>query len=140
MLTDTTPQAATGGPATIYSVLASMRLASATERDKGARFERLICRWLLADPVYAALFDKAWLWADFAAERAIPAADMGIDIVARRRDGGLTAVQCKFYDEQTTINKAAVDSFISASGKTYHPADPSLPDFTFAGRIWVATS
>lgn len=140
MLTDTTPQAATGGPATIYSVLASMRLASATERDKGARFERLICRWLLADPVYAALFDKAWLWADFAAERAIPAADMGIDIVARRRDGGLTAVQCKFYDEQTTINKAAVDSFISASGKTYRPADPSLPDFTFAGRIWVATS
>ena len=127
-------------PTTVYEILAALRRASATERDKGARFERLICRWLLADPVYSSLFDRAWLWADFAAEHGVASADMGVDIVARGRDGSLTAVQCKFYDEQTVINKAAVDSFISASGKTYHPAAPARPAFTFAGRIWVATS
>lgn len=126
---------------TIYSILAAMRLAAATERDKGARFEKLICRWLTADPVYAALFDKAWLWADFANEAGIAAADMGIDIVARHRDTGLlTAIQCKFYDEDTVIAKAAVDSFISASGKTYPSSRPGAEPVSFAGRIWVATS
>ena len=126
---------------TIYSILASMRLAAATERDKGARFEKLICRWLTADPVYAALFDKAWLWADFANETGIAAPDMGIDIVARHRDTGLfTAIQCKFYDEDTVIAKAAVDSFISASGKTYPSSLPGAESVSFAGRIWVATS
>ncbi len=126
---------------TIYSILASMRLAATTERDKGARFEKLICRWLTADPVYAALFDKAWLWADFANETGIAAPDMGIDIVARHRDTGLfTAIQCKFYDEDTVIAKAAVDSFISASGKTYPSSHPGSAPVSFAGRIWVATS
>ena len=126
---------------TIYSILASMRLAATTERDKGARFEKLICRWLTADPVYATLFDKAWLWADFANETGIAAADMGIDIVARHRHTGLfTAIQCKFYDEDTVIAKAAVDSFISASGKTYPSSRPGAKPVSFAGRIWVATS
>ena len=127
---------------TIYTLLASLRNAASTERDKGARFEKLIVRWLLADPTYAAQFDEAWLWADFAKRAGLESkADMGIDIVARRRDGqGLTAVQCKFYDETTSINKSAVDSFISASGKLYKPQAEGWDDFRFTGRLWVSTS
>lgn len=126
---------------TIYDTLAALRAAATDERDKGARFEKLIARWLTADPLYGALFDRAWLWADFAAEAGLDARDMGVDIVARSREtGDLTAIQCKFYDEATVVMKQAVDSFISASGKAYHPKAEGWANFRFKGRMWVSTS
>ncbi|MGN0029309.1 MAG: DEAD/DEAH box helicase family protein, partial [Marinilabiliaceae bacterium] len=126
---------------TIYDTLAALRKASMTQRDKGVRFEKLMVRWLLADPVYSQYFDRTWLWADFAAEAGIDARDMGIDIVARsRKTGGLTAVQCKFYDEESLLKKEDVDSFISASAHEYHPTGEGWKTFTFEGRMWIATS
>ncbi|MGI8521718.1 MAG: GmrSD restriction endonuclease domain-containing protein [Nocardioides sp.] len=42
----------------------------------------------------------------------------GIDLVARQRDGGgLTAIQCTFYEPGNLIAKHDIDSFLSASGK-----------------------
>lgn len=129
----------------LQSILHALRNVAPTERDKGARFEKLIARWLQADPVYAARFDKVWLWADFATEAGLAAKDLGIDLVARHADGsGFTAVQCKFYDETTPVMKAAVDSFISRSAQTCKPNKEARArgwtDFRYAGRLWVSTS
>ncbi len=40
------------------------------------------------------------------------------DLVAEERIGaGLCAIQCKFYDPDSTIQKANLDSFFATSGK-----------------------
>ena len=44
--------------------------------------------------------------------------DTGIDIVAvDRPTGGNVAIQCKFFDPNSTISKPDIDTFLSASGK-----------------------
>ena len=44
------------------------------------------------------------------------AADTGIDLVAEEEEeGGLCAIQCKFFDPHRPVPKKAIDSFMSAS-------------------------
>ena len=70
-----------------------------------------------------------WLWADWAATQPrFDGADTGIDLVAEEREGGHCAIQCKCYAPGTTISKAHLDSFISASDR-----EP------FTSRIFVDT-
>lgn len=118
----------------IHDVLDQYRKVSFDEYDKGAHFERLIQAFLKTEPQYAALFDEVWLWSEYPARGN--RVDTGVDLVARNRDSGeLTAVQCKFFAPKTTVTKAMLDSFLSASGK-------ALEDGTaeFTARLIVSTS
>lgn len=60
-------------------VLASIREASSTEKDKGTRFERLVKRWLETDPVYRSRFSQVWMWMDWPYRDG--KADLGVDLV-----------------------------------------------------------
>ena len=101
----------------IEALLESYRAAAITERDKGTAFEKLTKAWLVTDPVQAFRFERVQTWAEWAAEEGHDRTDTGIDLVATRHDGGLTAVQCKFLAAEQTIRKEDIDSFISASAK-----------------------
>ncbi|MCF6734875.1 type ISP restriction/modification enzyme [Blastococcus sp. KM273129] len=99
---------------TIHAVLDRLRSESLDERDKGSRFERLIRAYLTSDPEWTSRFSDVWLWSDWPERAGRP--DTGIDLVAANADdGGLTAIQCKFYGSDRTVAKADIDSFISAS-------------------------
>lgn len=100
--------------------------SSTSTVDKGERFERFVQSFLQADPTWADQFSDVWLWKDWP-ERS--GHDIGVDLVAQRRDGGLTAIQCKFYDPRHSVSKADIDSFLAASGRT-----------GFTERIIVSTS
>ena len=116
------------GVTSIYDVLDHLRAAALSEADKGARFERLVQSYLRVDPVYADQFSDVWLWGEWPGNKGKH--DTGIDLVAKDRvTGGLTAIQCKFFAPTTTVSKAMIDSFLSASGTT---------DFT--DRIVVSTT
>lgn len=95
-------------------LLARLRGMSDSERMKGNYFEQLVKQFLLTDGVHAPQYKNVWLWKDWP-ER--PGTDLGIDLVAEREDGGVTAIQCKFYAEGHKIQKQEIDSFISVSGK-----------------------
>lgn len=82
---------------------------------KGSYFEQLIEQYLEHDGVQAPQYTNVWLWRDWPGRNGKP--DTGIDLVAERADGGMTAIQCKFYAETHTMQKHDIDSFISASGK-----------------------
>jgi len=99
---------------TFLDVLNYLRADSLSEHEKGTRFERLMKSWFLADPRYSELTD-VWLWEEFPARKDFGGSDLGIDLVARTELGDYWAIQCKFYDEKTVIDKASVDSFISNS-------------------------
>ncbi|MCL2651705.1 MAG: hypothetical protein FWD60_11885, partial [Candidatus Azobacteroides sp.] len=50
---------------TFNFILEKYRKVSFSERDKGARFERLMQAYLQTDPQYANKFKKVWLWNEF---------------------------------------------------------------------------
>ena len=79
------------------------------ERDRGRAFEPLVAKVLRTDPLYQAHFAEVWPWNEWPGRDG---GDIGIDIVARRHDGGLAAIQCKCQDR---IDKHHIDSFLSDS-------------------------
>lgn len=99
---------------TFDALLDSYRALSDSERMKGNYFEQLLVHFLTKDGVQAPQYANVWLWRDWPS-RSGP--DTGIDLVAEREDGGITAIQAKFFAEGSTIQKSDIDSFISASGK-----------------------
>ena len=102
----------------IDHILQSYRDAAITEREKGTYFERLALAFFDNDPVQAEEYEAVWPWSEWAREHGWDAKDIGIDLVAKlRNEDGFAAIQAKFYAADTRIQKAHIDSFISASGK-----------------------
>lgn len=113
---------------TIHDILTEFREAAQSKRDMGDKFERLFANFLVTEPSYKDRFSNVWLWTEWPGRGNKP--DTGIDLVAEERiDGGLCAIQCKFYDPSSTIQKADLDSFFATSGKK-----------PFASRIVVSTT
>lgn len=101
--------------ASIYDVLGQLRSTALDERDKGDKYERLVKTFLLNDPEWAARFSNVWLWSEWPGRDGRP--DTGVDLVAQLRDRDtFAAIQCKFYAPGSTVSKADIDSFLSASG------------------------
>ncbi|HPQ72225.1 MAG TPA: DEAD/DEAH box helicase family protein [bacterium] len=119
-------------------ILTKYRKIAFSERDKGARFERLMRLYLMTDKLYANYFTNVWLWSDFPFRKDFGGKDTGIDMVAKDKVGDYTAIQCKCYAEDATIDKAAVDSFLATSGKSFR--DESLKSVRFAHRLWISTT
>lgn len=116
-----------GETETIASVLAGLRADSPSSRELGDRIERLIRAYLKADPLYAERFSEVWLWQGWPDRGGQP--DTGIDLVATEREGGVCAIQCKFYDPAHRLEKSDIDSFFTTSGKA-----------PFTSRLIVSTT
>jgi predicted helicase len=103
---------------TLTELLNHYRTSARSKREKGTYFERLAIAFLKNDPVQSNLYENVQTFAEWAAEAGWDARDIGIDLVAKFRDGnGYAAIQCKFYDSNCRIGKDDIDSFIAASGK-----------------------
>lgn len=109
------------------SLLDSYRALSDSKRMQGNYLEALTKNFLLTDGVHSLQYKNVWLWNEWPDRDG--RGDNGIDLVAERYDGGITAIQCKFYAENTAIAKSEIDSFISNSGKK-----------PFTHRLWVDTT
>ena len=95
-----------------------IRAIATSQAEKGRLFERLMKTYLTQDPLYRDRFANVWLWSEWVASRSdFSGGDIGIDLVAAERDGGTCAIQCKCYAPGTTVSKAQLDSFISASAR-----------------------
>ena len=106
-----------------------IRSIADSEAHKGRLFERLMKTYFIKDPLYQERFSQVWLWAEWAALKPdFDGTDTGIDLVAKEREGGYCAIQCKCYAPGTQISKPHLDSFIAASAR-----DP------FTARIMVDT-
>ncbi len=102
----------------IDRILQSYRDAAATEREKGTYFERLALVFFMNDPVQSEEYEAVWTWSEWAKTNGRDGKDVGIDLVAKlRNEAGFAAIQAKFYAADARIQKAHIDSFISASGK-----------------------
>ncbi|PAO91692.1 damage-inducible protein [Stutzerimonas stutzeri] len=102
----------------LSALLDTYRSASVTEREKGTYFEELISAYLRNEATYRDLYDKVWMYSDWAKEQGFDGRDTGIDLVARTQGTGeYHAIQCKLYAENYRVQKKDIDSFFTASGK-----------------------
>src|SRR5687768_2333179 len=102
----------------IQSILEEFRQAALSKRDLGDKFERLVASYLVTDPLYKDKYSDVWLWSEWPERRNRP--DVGIDLVAKERHtGDYCAIQCKFFDPAYSLQKADIDSFFTASGKSF---------------------
>jgi len=123
---------------TFQKILDKYRKYSFSERDKGDRFERLIQAYLQTDPKYAYLFKRVWLWNDFPGRKDLGGNDTGIDLVALTQDGDYWAIQCKCFQEDASIDKPEVDSFLSTSSREFK--DENFQTVSFRHRLWISTT
>ncbi|HRO46086.1 type ISP restriction/modification enzyme [Agriterribacter sp.] len=123
---------------TFNTLLNKYRKVSFSEKDKGERFERLMQAYLLTDPQYSNRLKKVWLWNEFHGRNDLGGSDTGIDLVAQTLDGDYWAIQCKCFQENAVIDKPAVDSFLSTSGRKFKSED--LQTIGFSHRLWISTS
>lgn len=119
-------------------ILEKYRKISFSEKDKGERFERLMQAYLQTDPQYSNQFKKVWLWNEFPGKKDLGGNDTGIDLVAVTHHNEYWAIQCKCYQETATIDKPAVDSFLSTSSREFK--DEDLKTTGFAQRLWISTT
>lgn len=119
-------------------ILEKYREISSSHRDVGDRFERLMQAYLKTDPRYASKFKEIWLWNEFPYRSDFGFTDTGIDLVAVTHDGDHWAIQCKCYQEDTHIDKPAVDTFLSTSSREFK--DENLQTTRFAHRLWISTT
>jgi predicted helicase len=99
----------------IHDVLAHFRADAQSNRDLGDRFERLLCRYLELDPLYAERFSRVWLFNDWPQKGRV--GDVGIDVVAEERaTGEFCGIQCKFFLPEHTVSKEDIDSYFTALG------------------------
>lgn len=120
------------------SILTKYRKISFSEKDKGERFERLMQAYLQTDPQYANQFKNVWLWNEFPGRKDLGGTDTGIDLVAVTNHNEYWAIQCKCYQETATIDKPAVDSFLSTSSREFK--DENLKTTGFTQRLWISTT
>lgn len=122
---------------TFQDILREFRQGSASEREKGGKFERLMRGYLLTSPIYAKTLKTVWMWHDFPFRSQFGGSDLGIDLVAQSYEGDFWAIQCKCYLDGTAIDKAEVDSFLSTSGKSFYT---DARQVNFAHRLWISTT
>ncbi|RXA21715.1 helicase [Methanosarcina sp. MSH10X1] len=119
------------------TILNKHRELSFSERDKGARFERLMKGYLLTNPIYENKFEKVWLWNEFPYNDQFGKSDIGIDLVALTKNKEYWAIQCKCYQEDTKIDKKHVDSFLATSSRFFLIDDKKE---RFSHRLWISTT
>ena len=98
--------------------------------------------YLVADPYYAGQFSTVWLWNEFPsrADFGTGDKDLGIDLVAYTTNGDYWAIQCKCYQEDVSIDKPKVDTFLSTSGKSFYDHKEAGKRINFTYRLWIDTT
>src|SRR5690554_6151037 len=108
----------------LHTLLDQFRTETLTVRDQGTSFEKLTVDYLTTEPFYKEKYAQVLMYADWVEQYGealnIPnKKDTGIDLVATTHDGLHHAIQCKNYSADHRISKCDIDSFFTASGKSY---------------------
>ena len=86
-------------------VFREIRERALSASEKGRMFEQVMRAAFEINPEFD--FEHVWMWNDWPERTELGyGVDIGVDLVARRRDGGRIGVQCKFYKDA----KVATDS------------------------------
>lgn len=101
-------------------------LSSLGKTEKGRAFEELTRLHLLTDPTFSTKIKKIWHHSDvpqkIVDELGLQRPEIGVDLVAKVKDGTYWAIQCKFHQERTdNVSYKELSTFFSITErkKTY---------------------
>ena len=97
-------------PATFGDVYGQLCERWTDPRERGRQFEPLVERVLGTDRIFRERYAAVWRWSEWPGRHS---GDIGVDIVAQRPDGGLTAIQCKCYDPGSTLYEQNLATFLA---------------------------
>lgn len=125
---------------TLHQLLDKFKEQSASLAEQGKSFERLVHNYLLSSPQYMTLVRRVWGWDDFFAKTDFGSGhDVGIDLVVETVHGEYWAVQCKFYTEDTRVDKKDVDGFLATSARSFTGQD-GITQLNFSRRYLFVTN
>ena len=103
----------------LRDLLERYRANSASEREKGDYFERLVRIWLQNAPTQAGLYSRVIPYSEWAGERFASKQDTGIDLCAELADapGQWCGIQCRFYRLGHRFQLKEISTFISATDR-----------------------
>ena len=106
---------------TVFDVLDELRAEATDEHAKGISFERLTLEYLKVDATWSQVFEDVVRYSDWPNRPSDR--DVGVDLVGIEKDtGNLWAIQCKFYADDTPIDKKLLGTFFAELGKTSYSA------------------
>lgn len=115
-------------PTTVHDIIEAFRSVPTSNRERGDKFEKLMVQYFKHNPLYAEKYSDVWMWTQWPGRDGKP--DTGIDLVAQERaTGEYCAIQCKFYEPEHSLQRADIDAFFTASGKS-----------PFTSRIIISTT
>ncbi|ATI35601.1 damage-inducible protein [Rhodococcus sp. H-CA8f] len=115
-------------PTTVHDIIEAFRSVPTSNRERGDKFEKLMVQYFKHNPLYAEKYSDVWMWSQWPGRDGKP--DTGIDLVAQERaTGEYCAIQCKFYEPEHSLQRADIDAFFTASGKS-----------PFTSRIIISTT
>jgi predicted helicase len=88
---------------TIHEILGQFRDEELHNRHLGDRFERLMCRYLELDPIFADQFSNVWMWNERPQKGNV--GDIGIEETFHT----LTQTVAAVYDHRTLSSPTATD-------------------------------
>lgn len=107
------------------AILEELKNRGNNKSEQGTIFEDFCKMILEKSPFFADDVNEVWTWKEFPGNAGMH--DTGVDLVVLDKQGTYWAIQCKFYNRDSKVSKASIDSFISASnrpfiidGKTYN--------------------
>ena len=99
-------------------VFRALRRVSDSPQERGRIFERVMRAAFEKNPQYSDRFERVWLWTNWPDRITFGyGADSGVDLVARERDGGVCAIQCKLYETGAKVPSSDINSFLAEAGK-----------------------
>ena len=86
---------------------------------KGQRFENVMKKYFLADPMYSGQFTDVWLWKESPLHDhpVYGGKDYGIDLVGREIDGSYCAIQSKFYGRDNALDWKGLLKLLTSVGE-----------------------
>ena len=92
-------------------VFRQIRERALNPTEKGRMFEQLMRAAFEVNPEFD--FEHVWMWNDWPERTELGyTVDIGVDLVAQRRQGGRVGVQCKFYKD-TRVAAKGINDFLA---------------------------
>lgn len=99
------------------AILEELKNRGNNKSEQGTIFEDF-CKMILEKaPLFSDDIAKVWKWKEFPGNGGMH--DNGIDLVALDKQGNYWAIQCKFFNRDSSVSKGDIDSFISATCRSF---------------------
>lgn len=99
------------------TILEELKNRGNNKSEQGTIFEDFCKMILEKSPLFSDDIAKVWKWKEFPGNGGMH--DNGIDLVAIDKQGNYWAIQCKFFNRDSSVSKGDIDSFISATCRSF---------------------